>query len=163
MKVQVQLRWTDYLAAQYVNMRPRPVFAVLGTIMLLLFVYVAGYGMCHGNYSRGGMIPLAVLAYFALSFFVILPLKTRKIFRQQRSLQVITAQEIDGPGISGTNEIGQSRLAWRDFVKWKENKRLIVLYTSDVMMHIFPRRCFADQAAWDAFRQIVSSNIKKEP
>jgi hypothetical protein len=163
MKAEIQLRWTDYLSAQYLNMRPRPVLAVLGTILLLLVVYVAAYGLCHPNHRRAGMIILAFLAYLVLTFFVLLPLKARRIFRQQRNLQVTTDHEFEEQGVTSTSQIGQSRLTWRDFLKWKESKRLIVLYTSDVMMIIFPRRCFPDQATWDAFRRIVSTNVKKKP
>lgn len=160
MKTQIQLLWGDYLAASYLNLRPRPLFATLGALLLLLGVWAAARDLSRAGGGRDALIILAAFAYLGASFFVYLPLKIRRIYRQQRSLQVASELDFGGQGITVTSEMGLARLAWDDFVKWKENRRLIVLYTSDVMMHIYPRRCFTDEG-WAAFRQTVAAHVKK--
>lgn len=162
MKATVELRWTDYLCAQYLNMRPRPVFAVLGTALLLLVIFIIVHSLLYSVHRRGDLVLLAFFAYLLLSFFVLLPMKVRRIFRQQKNLQLVTEYVADEYGIASSSEREQSRLPWQDFVKWKESKRLVVLYTSDITMIVIPKRCFPDLETGNAFRKLVATHVRKK-
>ena len=161
MTVTVQLKWTDYLAACRLHGRIRPFFAVLGILLLSFFLFAAISIMARPGPHTTAYVLFATLALWALLRLVVIPLKVRRVFRQQRNMQVPTTHEADEDGLASANEVGTSRYRWSDFTKWKENERLIVLYLSDIMMIVLPKRSFASPAALGEFTALVAAHVRK--
>jgi len=61
---------------------------------------------------------------------------------------------------SASSSHGQTTIDWKDFHKYKKNKRIILLYQSDALFHMFPIRWFSgDQFA--EFQEILRANLGK--
>jgi len=69
---------------------------------------------------------------------------------------------VDEAGISATSDIAQFQLTWKQYKMWRENKRMIIVRFRHTRQHLtFPRRLFQSDEQWDAFRSILSRNLKK--
>ena len=153
---------SDYVRAQYLHTRPRPVYKVLGAIVLALFLWAAWHSLTSGDFGVFDLLFLATAVLLILNFTVYLPWKTRRIYRQQKALQRELAYKFDDDGVSVTNENGQSLTPWDDYLKWKQNDNLILLYLSDCMYHMLPNRFFSNANEVDGLREILRSRIGKE-
>ena len=87
--------------------------------------------------------------------YLYLPRKHRRVFRQQTSLHLPFRFSWSAEEILSENERGSSNTKWSEIIKWKENNRLFLLYISDVMFLIIPKRAFADQGELSRFRQAL--------
>jgi hypothetical protein len=163
MILNIQLTPEDYVKAIYLNMRPRPLFKWLGGFILLLLVFtlaVSGFRAvaCHDDWVVPAVL-VGVLAYLTFVFGLRLPARLKKIFRQQKSLHSPYQMEITEEFVFTKSVVGESKLTWDYFRKWKEGKTLITLYQSDVMLHIFPKRCFASPDDVAQFRQLLLAKL----
>jgi hypothetical protein len=65
----------------------------------------------------------------------------------------------DETGIVADNEFGHATVPWSDYVKWKENDHLFLLYVSDPVFHIVPKRYFGGADDVEKLRQILKAQI----
>lgn len=163
MNLNIQLTPEDYVRANYLNMRPRPAYKLAGYVLLALTILILGISFYRVVVSQAEMVvPLAIvggLAYLAFFFGIRWPQRLKKIFRQQKSLHSPFAVEINDGMLFSKSEIGEVKLTWDHFIKWKENKYLITLYQSDIMLHIFPKRSFASPEELAQFRELLTKKV----
>jgi hypothetical protein len=88
----------------------------------------------------GGVI--GWLICYALSWLFYLPWKARRMFGQQKSLHETYELAWDDEGLSMRGRLGQGRTPWNDYLKKKENERIVLLYQSDLLFQMLPRRAF---------------------
>lgn len=163
MKINIQLKPEDYVRANFLNIRPRPIFKLVGLVFLILTISILGisfFQLLAGKDKT--LIPFVIagcLAYLAFYFGFRLPQRLKKIFRQQKSLHSPYSIEVNDDLIFVKAETGESRLPWNHFIKWKENKPLITLYQSDILLHIIPKRCFASPDELGQFRELLIKKI----
>ena len=157
-----KLEAEDYVQAQYLHIRPRLAFKILGVLIAGLCLWAMWYSF-FGDDSPGfnwsDLIIPAGVAYFVAQFFVYVPWKTRRIYHQQKSLKREAHMRFDDTGLSAENEMGQGTTPWADYVKWKENERLFLLYISDPFFHMIPKRLFDDPGDIERLRKIFSEKI----
>lgn len=157
-----KLESDDYVRAVYLNMRPRRVYAILGFLVLGAFLWAAWYSFFGNGASKGGLTNygfLAVTAYLVLYFFVYVPWKTRRTFRQQKSLQRRITWNFDDSGLGIESETGQGRIPWADIHKWKENDHLYLLYVSDALYYMIPKRLFSSTDDVGSVRTLLLSQV----
>ena len=163
MKLNIQLTPEDYVKANLLNIRPRPVFKWVGYIFLTLMVVILGIAVFQAFAGNGDFfvpaVMLGCLAYLILFFRFRWPQRLKKIFRQQKVLHSPHSIELTDESVFIKGENGESRLTWDFFLKWKENDVLFTLYQSDVMLHIFPKGCFASPEEMAQFRELVVRKI----
>lgn len=148
MKIHCQLEPNDCLEAQLLHIRPRPVLKWLGLFTLLMFTLGAIIHIIITPVRYVSWTPLCmfgVVAYLVFHFLVLLPRQSRKIFAQQKGLQIPYEIEITEDMYSVASERGNGRCPWSDFHKYKKNKSTILLYQSDVLFHIFQKRWFTEE------------------
>src|SRR5215475_7227989 len=58
------------------------------------------------------------------------------------SLLIFPVIELSDEAFELRNEFGSSRIPWKNFVKWKQNKALLLLYRSDFVFQMLPGRIF---------------------
>ena len=176
MKFTGQLQWTDYLNAQLLHMKPNKTlrtinyvsFSVMGLASLWGFyiLYLFAIGEWHSSLDSILMIflfPAIFAIVIPLYRFVLLPKLTKKIFNQQKELQAPFEMEITEINLVASNEFGNSIRPWKNFIKWKENEELIILYHSDVMFTIIPKRLFTDPQQLETIKSYITKNgIKTE-
>jgi hypothetical protein len=164
MKIKAQIEWKDYLEAQLLHMQPTGFARWIGYALLVLSGLVFLISLL-----------LLIMRQLALEFFLLivfiasaaavyryalLPWRVKKIFQQQKELSMPYEIEITDAGLNITNELGNSLRPWKNFSKWKESKELFLLYHSDVMFTILPKRCFTEPAQIEAVKgNLKSSNV----
>jgi hypothetical protein len=156
----------DYLRAQYLHLRPRPFLCWVGMGFLVVALMAVVSILCKSKWTgadlrslMGLVISFAVIAFI---FFVRMPLLTRRIFRQQKLLHHPIAVHVTRESCHAKFELGESTLPWTTFHKWKENRHLFLVYQSDALFHMWPKRCFPSPEAVNEFRAILESQIGKQ-
>ena len=159
--VRQEIRPEDYRRAVYLHLRPRPVFAVAGILMLALAVLALVLMIrSHPPWDPITLVLPGCLAYFAVYFFVMIPWQANKQFKQNRFLAHVAEFRIDAAGLRSQSDLGSMEIPWDHLHKWKESQRLILLYPTDATYLIFPRRLFAP-AEWEEFRALTAQHLKK--
>ena len=159
--IRQDIRPEDCRRAVYLHLRPRPGYGVAGTLILAL----AALGVIQkifspDPWSSSTFVPLASLAFLAVFFFVALPWQATRQFKQNRFLTHATEYRIDETGLHAQSDLGTTEIPWDHLHKWKENRRLILLYPTDATYFLFPRRLFAP-ADWEEFRALAAKHLKK--
>ena len=153
----------DYVRAQFLHIRPRPLYKWLGLILgfLLIFTLAASFyvAVTRHDYSPSLLFMPACLGYLLFYFFVLLPRRTKKIYRQQKLLQQPLLIRISDEQFYSKNEYGESSLPWNTFLKWKEGKDLFLVYQTDRLFHMLPKRFFPSAEATDELREILRKHL----
>lgn len=146
----------DFVAAQTLHMRKWRkrqlalvvVVAILGAALVrygppMLGVIVLGAGI-------GGGAGLLVLHAFKL------PRAWKRLFGQQKSLHESFSYHWDDAGLHVATSLAQARRPWTHFTGFDEDARSILLYHSDAMFELIPKRWFAEAELLDALRAEIS-------
>ena len=161
--LQCKLKPEDYIKAQYLHMRPSPWLKYLG-IALLSFWLVILVALA---FPSGSLISVfdafTPILFFGLIYvlilFVILPWNGRRIFSQQKTLQAEYEIVISPEMIETTSDHGTMRMRLSDFHKYKVGKDLILLYQSQALFHMFPRRFFTSEEDFRTFLSYLEANL----
>ncbi len=151
----------DYRHALFLHLRPRPVFAVAGILMLLLVLF----GLIQKLFSPEPCQPFILLIcgvflYLVIYFFYYLPKSAASNFKNDRFSKYKATYLMDDHGFHSTSELGNTVIPWDHFLKWKADRRMILLYPYQTLYFIFPRHLFTDDS-WVEFRSLVAKKIKK--
>lgn len=154
------IRLDDYLAAQRLHQR-RPLRRALALMAVLLLV-----GMPLAAFGSGDGVPLigfvligaggGGLIGLALQYGWILPRKLRRLHAQQAALRHAITYAWDENGLEVTWSGGQARRPWADFIRYRENPQVLLLYHNDMLFDVVPTSWFADAAQREAFRRLAS-------
>jgi hypothetical protein len=150
MKLRAALTPQDYVNAQYLSMRPRPFFKWCGIFLIALTVLMCVVSLFIFPLHWSAFFIALVGVYLMVCYAFLLPHHARKIFNQQKTLQQPYDMEITAEGVSSSGSHGSINMEWKDFHKYKMGKDLILVYQSDVLFHMFPKRWFSD----DEFAQL---------
>ena len=152
----------DLLAAQWVHVRPRRSLAIAGILLLGLtaFVTVASFvGHRQSLADPKAWILPGILAYLAFVAFVWVPGKVRRSYSQRKDFQHEIRMMVTSAGIEARTEQGYSEKPWSDYLKWKEGKSVFLLYLSDQLFQIVPKRFFVARGDIDTFRGVIRQSI----
>jgi len=86
------------------------------------------------------LISALALAAVVIVRFVVVPRQLKRIFAQQKDLSSPFEMTLTDQEFTMRNEFGESHLPWDSFVKWREDKEMLLLYRSDVVFHMLPKR-----------------------
>ena len=164
MTLHCQLTADDYVRARYLHLRPRPVFKWLFILAVAAAVVTQALLWLMPGKERPEMTPLLVqlglAVYLLFRLLVRLPRRTKAVFSQQKSLQAPYDLEISEDQYQATSAHGTSAMPWRDFHQYKVGPTMILVYQSDALFHMFPKRWFAD-GEFTEFQQILARNLGK--
>ena len=152
----------DYIRAQYLNLRPRPVFKVAGAIILVAVAWTCWYLLTRDDFGLFAYAYVALILLLVLNFGVYLPWKTRRMYRQQKALQRELTYRFDDSSVFASNENGESTTPWEDYLKWKQNDQMILLYLSDCLYQMIPRSMFGQPDDFDKLSELVRSKIERQ-
>ena len=160
-KLQGKLTADDYLQASLLNLSHlRGVFILFGLIYGsgFIFMLIANWGL--GILLIPYSLPTLILpTLFLLWRYILLPRNTKRIFNQHKDLQSPFTIEFAEDYVIYSNEYGQAKRPWSDYVKFKENDQLFSIYHSDVAMNIIPKRLFSNQEQINSLRIYLSNSI----
>jgi hypothetical protein len=152
-EIAVQLEADDYVSAQGLHCRwtRKAILALCAAVIVgaLLLLIGGEYCVIIGAGLIGGAVGGGIAREFNRRF--VLPRRSRRLFAQQKNLQRPLRFSWDEQGLAWVNESGSGRTAWSDYIKWRENERVFLLYLSDVMFQMLPKRAFADGERLRAF------------
>jgi YcxB-like protein len=156
-----QLSESDLLAAQWLHIRPRRSYQLVGMLLLALFliaVVLGVYGAIRGTVSWFNLSLAvtsgAVLALWAAWF----RWRVRKVYRQQVSLHGDQRYRATDEYLDASSPHGSGILNWSAIVKWRQSDKLVLLYQSDLVFHVIPKRWMTpDQIG--VFAAFLSSNV----
>jgi membrane protein implicated in regulation of membrane protease activity len=159
---QCKLTPEDYIEAQYLHMRPSPWLKYFGIALMSLLVVVL-VALVASSFSFSSLISVFGVFVYILIFWVIyavvLPWNVRRIFSQQKTLQGEYETVISPEMLEATSENGTMRMRLSDFYKYKVGKDLILLYQSQALFHMFPRRFFSSEEDFKMFRSFLEANL----
>jgi hypothetical protein len=166
MTIKVQLTWKDYLNANLLHSGSHPVVSMIGYAVMVFSGCLILVALLLSLMGEIDMSPLMLLFLAGFLFaiplyrYLFLPWRIRKLFMQQKTLQAPYDYQFNETGLSCTSEFGNSNMPWSTFVRWKEDRELFMLYHSDVMFNMIPKRSFSDPQEIEAFRShLLKNNI----
>ncbi|HEY1136306.1 MAG TPA: YcxB family protein [Xanthomonadaceae bacterium] len=142
----------DFVAAQTLHMRKwrKRQYIVIGAVMLL-GVAIASFG-----WRMAGMVVMgAALGGFAGNVVLHarrLPGTWTRLFEQQKSLHERFTYSWDETGLTVSTPLGQAKRPWAHFIRHEEDAGSLLLYHSDAMFELIPKRWFDDGSTLDALR-----------
>ncbi|MEM7133159.1 MAG: YcxB family protein [Chloroflexota bacterium] len=85
---------------------------------------------------------LALIIGLAVGQRFLLLRQAAHAFAQQKDLSAPFTIEMTDEKFHMRNELGNSHIPWGDFVKWAENDEFLLLYRSNMLFHMLPKRLF---------------------
>lgn len=89
------------------------------------------------------IVPVAVLAFPYLITHLLGGVAARRTFKQQKTLHKPAKLTWNEQGVVMQSEYGDARVPWADFRKTREDQRVILLYESDRLYRLIPKRCLS--------------------
>jgi hypothetical protein len=151
--IQGSIQEADYLAAQWLHRKPRPVFAVIGVLLLV--------GALAALYTSRSLPLGMILAFLLLIFFVYEPLKAKRVFRQYQALSEPMTVELRDDGLFFKRENGEGLVPWSHVIKWRSNDKLLLLYPASGLFYLLPSHFFPSSDAFKEFVTLVRSKLGK--
>jgi hypothetical protein len=156
----------DYIAAQRLHMRPRKsmriVLYCLLALMGLVYVFILRDMFWEEQYTSEFWILTLVFGYFIIYFGWFIPWKTRRLYAQHTALHKPFALEISHDYFHAKSDEGEAHTKWSEFHKWKEGKKLFLIYRADNLFHMIPKTCLGSSEDMTFFREVLLKNIGKE-
>lgn len=158
----IRIEEKDYLAANILH-GGRNLTAIMVMGLILCAMSLVLFFTAKGQYSDNTTLLLgfALVAIPALQRFVLLPNRLKNIYRQQKDLHRPFAFEWNDTGYALESDHGSSRVPWSDVVRWREDKTVIIIYRSDVLFNLVPKRDLGP-AELETFRALLIQKIGAE-
>ncbi len=129
-------------------------------VLIILFLACAGLLLLYlcglqdvGAYAFG----LASGGAFALYMVTIYPARLgRKMFAQQKNLHRNVSFSFGADGVFCMNANGQANTPWGDYLRWREDKHIVLLYLSSALFQFIPKRTLGAQEL-TAFRNFAAA------
>lgn len=151
----VLLEAEDYVAAQRLHTRwtSRRIMMCVAALLAAIVIAVLARREPVLFVGACGLVGGAAGASIGREFWrrFVLPRRARRIFAQQKNLQQPFELRWDDDALRGVSERGSSNTPWSDYLKSAQDDRIILLYLSDVMFQMVPKRCFDQPVQLDAF------------
>ena len=164
-KLKGKFELTDVMAAQSLHTRSNRVVTWVGNYLLGLLVLIfiaeivlAATGRLTWTYL---LYPALILGFLALYRFYLRPYQITRAYNQHKELSSPFEMKLTDEGYAITNSYGSGKIPWKDFAKWKEDKQIILLYRTDNMFNMVPRRLLNDETeAQYILEQLKLNNVK---
>jgi hypothetical protein len=107
---------------------------IIGTIIIIVFLTKEIKELI--SYLPTLLLIILVPFYY----YIYIPRKRKQVFSQDKQIKLPFTMEFTTEGINFTNSISMAKYPWNTFNKWKENGKILILYTSDVQAIFLPKR-----------------------
>ena len=163
MILQGKLTAAEYFDAQLEHLRRQRsrrwfngVMYVLSGLLLALFLL---NGLIDQNWRWWLAWPLPIFISARAFDRWMLRHRTARIYAQQQSLQAQYDVELSDEGVRWLSATSDTEMPWAHYVKWAEGERVFLLYHSDCIMHIVPKRFFKSERTIEEFRALMTANV----
>lgn len=146
----------DFLAAQRLHRRR----CSRGVTTVLLVVALVGIPLLFTDGLATGVTLMIVaicgLLGEALQSRLLLPWQARRLYRQCAAYRQSFGYSWDEESLSVTSESGHARRRWSDYVKFREDERIFLLYHADNLFEMLPKAWFAGTPQIEAVRRLAA-------
>lgn len=161
-----QITAEDYAAAlrlhawRYLVSRRLPkLFALIVVLGSVAAMVVSGFDERYTSMAIGGLIGLAVLP--PLAYFVFIPMRARKVFRQQKTLHMPVTVTWTDEGYTATAGQHGGTIAWTDYYGWSADATMIILMQSDALFQMLPKRVLSPADLTDFEQTVTRSGLRR--
>ncbi len=154
----------DLEAAQALFLFPGPnairIIVIVGFLLLspiLWLVVFPGSGMILFPIIY---IILLMISFFLLASFVWNPFLLHPKARNKDAFAEFE-MDFDEEAYHVRSAYGDTHIPWKDFIKWKADHKMILLYITDRMFHRIPRRYLKDSDSVYIFDQLRKNNVRE--
>jgi len=146
-KISGKYSFDDYKRTNKLNKNVPQWLTIISNIIYIVMYMLFAIALIYSILTKAWYwLPLLVLLFAVLFLsYWYAPRRMRKVFFQEKYFQVPFEIEITEKQFSITNEIAQIKQEWKDYVKWTENRDLILLYSSEASVRIIPKRFLTDE------------------
>jgi hypothetical protein len=156
----------DVKAAQALHARTGRLVTWLGYLMLGIMILLLVGGLVLALMGSLPwttiLIPAFFLGFLAFFQFYLRPYQITRAYNQHKELSSPFVMELTDEGYSLKNSYGSARIPWKDFAKWKEDQKVILLYRTDIMFNMVPKRLLQDDAQVQYIHEKLRQNNVKE-
>ena len=83
--------------------------------------------------------------------------KVQKLYTQFKGISEPITFGWDSEQVEGTSASGTSKRNWRDYARMNESDDVFLLYLTDQLWHVYPKRWFTTPEQLQAFRKYAST------
>jgi hypothetical protein len=91
--------------------------------------------------------------------YILQPRMIRKHFLQLQNLGGSQAFRFTDEGVACKDQAKESHLPWGKYIKWLEDDVVLVLFQTDVLIHLIPKRCLTLHQAEEIRRAVREAGI----
>ena len=152
----------DIKAAYRLHIFPRS-RAVAATGLLLLGAFyvlaIANVAKIVGGSSRWhDWITVLSAAYLPIWYFMLVPASAKKMYAQLKALQAPMEMIVKQDGLAVTGPNGDGLIPWNHVHKWRESKYVFLVYITDALYHVIPKRCI-DRSQEELLRTALLEHV----
>jgi hypothetical protein len=149
-----QLMPSDYVAANWLHAGVRQGL-LLGLYLLAVSLFIPLLENDPHVLRTAAIIWIIVCPATLIFVYFWWGYRAKRVFFQQKSLRIPYEIRIKEEAFLVQSEIGQARLPWSHFYKWKANKGMVLLYQSDRLFQMMPRHIFTSDEEFDDFKALL--------
>jgi len=153
-KIKINITERDYQNSQWLHHNVS-ILTFFGVTVLCVFLGVFMHDVIKlsSPTSIGGSV--GVWVWYVFYYFIYLRFRIKKLYRQQVTLHSPTEITWDKEKIYFNHKVGHTELEWKNYVKYKENNKILLLYQADNVFNIFPITAFNSKETLDDFRSHI--------
>lgn len=156
---------TDLIRAGWLHVMPRRrTDSAIGLMLLSLAVWALWMSFQphpRVDLPRARWVLLACLLYLPTVFLIYHPYKCRREFTQRKDLHSPLRFQITEEGIGFHVQSTTLLRPWGDYHKWREGRAMFLLYFSDTLYQMMPKRFFSEPDDVDKFRTLLQQHVRK--
>jgi hypothetical protein len=157
--IKVELTAEEYVAAfQYQSgfkVPPTGSFYFLLALCIVAAIFGSFTLAQRGAPAFFGIGPAALFAGILLFGYILLPRRARVLYNQQRELHEPMQIEITPDTIRFHSSFGSSTRPWGSFLKWAETPHNFLLYQSDALLNVIPKKALTEPNGQSGIRSYL--------
>lgn len=159
---------SDYIAVAqlYYRLQSKPHRRstwLFGILLVSIGVLDIASSLAHGAFPGPGLGIFAAMAFsgglIALYYYVSIPWRMRRLYREQRYPIETTTVEWDDVRMLVDNPTTKTTAPWAEMTRWLEDSKIFVLDFRGRFLIAIPKRVFADTQDQDAFAELLRTHI----
>jgi hypothetical protein len=161
-KIKGKYEFEDFKKAQALHARRGRLITYLTYFIIGIFAVVTLVGILFAISGKWPWsyveIPVLIIGAYLVFNFILFPSQIRRVFMQQKDLSAPFEIELTDKGFSLENEYGASRTPWNTFVKWIEDRDMLLLYRSDIIFTMLPKRLLQDAGEIQYIHEMIQEH-----
>jgi hypothetical protein len=153
----------DYLAAQRLNTWRNKKLWMFHAFNMGLFILVGFFLLRSPTYHTVGAMVIAIMlvstSLLAATLFFLSPWLGRRAFTKHKTIKGARACSWTDDTFTSQSSYGAITVPWADFVKFAENDKVFLLYTSPRIFICIPKRTLSAEESADLSR-ILSARAR---